>query len=377
MPRILFIGAHRRDRSPSQRYRFDQFIPYWERHGFDVHYASLIDEADDAVFYTPGNLLAKGRIFLKSFHLRREHVRMAAWFDLVFVQREAFMTGSTRFERALARSGPPVIYDFDDAIWHMDVSDGNRHLRWLKDPGKTATLIRLAHHVIAGNEHLAEYARGHNGSVEVIPTVIDTERYVPRTHGPQRGPVVIGWTGSRTSMAHLRKAAPVLQELAQRWGDRIRFRVVSDQPFTLPGLPVENVPWRHSSEPEDLAPMDVGIMPLRDDPWSRGKCGLKGLQYMAMGIPPVMSPVGVNSSIVRDGENGFLAADPAEWTAKLGLLIQDADLRARLGQEARRTVEQQYSTVAWRDHYVQLFNHLIRTHGDRNRTEVHRAAAPA
>lgn len=377
MPRILFIGAHRRDRSPSQRYRFDQFIPYWEEHGFSVHYASLIDEADDAVFYTPGNLAAKARIFLKSYRLRRQHVAMAAHFDLVFIQREAFMTGSTRFERALGRSGPPVIYDFDDAIWHMDVSDGNRRLRWLKDPGKTATLIRHAHHVIAGNAYLADYALKHNAQVEVIPTVIDTERYRPRVHGPSAGPVVIGWTGSQTSMAHLRKVTPMLQELGRRWGDRIRLRVVSDRPFTLPGLHVENVPWRSSTEPEDLAPMDIGIMPLRDDPWSRGKCGLKGLQYMAMGVPPVMSPVGVNTGIVRDGENGFLAADQAEWLEKLGLLIQDADLRGRLGREARRTVEEGFSTVAWRDHYIDLFNHLIRTHGNPHRTEDHRAAARA
>ncbi len=375
MPRILFIGAHRHDRSPSQRYRFDQFMPYWEARGFHVHYASLIDEADDAVFYTPGNLAAKARIFLKSFRLRSQHVRMAPSFDLVVVQREAFMTGSTRFERALAQSGPPVILDFDDAIWQLDVSEGNRHLRWLKDPTKTATLIRTAHHVIVGNEHLAAYARQHNPHVEVIPTVVDTERYVPRTHATGTQPVVIGWTGSHTSMTHLRKVTPMLHRLTRQWGDRIRFRVVSDRPFMEPGLRVENVPWRSGSEPEDLAPMDIGIMPLRDDPWTRGKCGLKGLQYMAMGIPPVMSPVGVNTTIVHEGLNGFLAATEAEWLEKVGMLVQDPDLRARLGHAARRTVEERYSTVAWRDHYIDLFNHLIRTHGHHHRTEGHGPAA--
>ena len=122
-----------------------------------------------------GSLRAKAQIFLKSLKRRKEHVRMAKDFDLIMVQREAFMTGSTRFERALAATGVPMVYDFDDAIWHMDVSEGNRKLRWLKDPGKTAKIIRLCRSVIAGNDFLAEHARKFNPKVEIIPTVIDTE----------------------------------------------------------------------------------------------------------------------------------------------------------------------------------------------------------
>lgn len=357
--RILFVAAHRPGRSPSQRYRFEQFAPYWAEHGVQVDYAWIIDAEDDKVFYSPGRILAKARIFKKSLKLRAEQVRRARDFDVVVLQREALMTGSIRFERAFANSGVPMVYDFDDAIWHMDVSEANRKLKWLKDPGKVPKIIALARHVIAGNEYLADYARKFNKRVEVIPTVIDTERYVPQAGSPRPdGKVVIGWTGSLTSVAHLQLALPMLRELWAEHGDRVIFRVISDRPLEAPGLPVENVRWNAATEAEDLAAIDVGIMPLPDNEWSRGKCGFKGLQYMGMGKAVVLSRVGVNSTIVQDGKNGFLASTDEEWKEKLSKLIADADLRRRLGLAARRTVEEKYSVIAWRDRYLALFNEL-------------------
>ncbi len=358
---VLFIAAHRPDRSPSQRYRFEQFAPYWAEHGVHVEYAWIIDEDDDKVFYSPGKILAKARIFKKSLKLRAEHVRRAKDFDLVVLQREALMTGSIRYERAFANSGVPLIYDFDDAIWHMDVSEANRKLKWLKDPSKVPKIIALANHVIAGNEFLADYARRFNTQVEVIPTVIDTDRYAPRPTAPRaNGKVVIGWTGSLTSVAHLQLAFPMLRELQDKLSDKLIFRVISDRDLEAPGLNVENVRWNAATEADDLAAIDIGIMPLPDNEWSRGKCGFKGLQYMGMGKAVVLSRVGVNSTIVQDGVNGFLASSDAEWKEKLSKLIADADLRQRLGQAARKTVEEKYSVIAWRDRYLALFNELTR-----------------
>ena len=360
MPSILFIASHRPGRSPSQRYRFEQFVPYWEKNGVQVQYAFIIDEEDDRAFYTKGRLLHKARIYRKSLKLRAEHVRMAKRFDLVMVQREAFMTGSIRFERELAASGIPLIYDFDDAIWHMDVSEANRRLKWLKDPAKTPKIIALASHVIAGNDYLADYARAHNQRVEVIPTVIDTERYVPFSSPPRAdGKIIIGWTGSLTSTPHLHTAIPFLRELQAEHGDRIAFRFISDRDIHVPGLDIENVRWNGASEPEDLAPIDIGIMPLPDTEWSRGKCGFKGLQYMGMAKAVVLASVGVNNTIVQDGVNGLLAGTPEEWKDKLRKLVANADLRHQLGREARRTVEERYSVVAWRDRYLELFAELL------------------
>lgn len=360
MPRILFIAAHRPDRSPSQRYRFEQFAAYWQQHGFSHEYAWLIDAADDRIFYSPGHITAKAGIFFKSWQRRAAQVQRAKDFDLVVVQREAFMTGSTRFEQRLAASGVPVIYDFDDAIWHMDVSEANRNLRWLKDPAKTSRIIALADVVIAGNNYLGDFARKYNKHIEVIPTVIDTEHYLPVAPVPRTdGRVVIGWTGSYTSLAHLKQQEPMLRALHGKWGDRILFRVISDRDLVLPGLPIDNVRWSSVREPEDLASIDIGIMPLPNDEWSRGKCGFKGLQYMGMGKAVVLSRVGVNTEIVQHGVNGLLALSPQEWLDALGQLIADADLRARMGQEARRTVEERYSVKAWRDRYLTIFKTVI------------------
>ena len=269
------------------------------------------------------------------------------------------MTGSTRFERRLKESGKPLIYDFDDAIWHLDVSEANRRLRWLKNPGKTADLIAMADQVIAGNAYLADYAHHHNERVLVIPTVIDTDRYQYQERARHDGVVTIGWTGSHTSQAYLEQALPVMHSLFSEHGDRLRFKVVSDRPLRAEGLPIDQVTWNSRTEPEDLADIDIGIMPMPDNEWSRGKCGFKGLQYMALGTAVVLERVGVNPDIVSAGVNGLLANGPEEWSKALGSLITDADLRDRLGREARRTVEERYSVKAWRDRYLEVFNELI------------------
>lgn len=360
MPRILFLAAHRPDRSPSQRYRFEQFTDHWAMHGFTSEYAWLLDAEDDRAFYSPGHIAAKAGIFLKSWLRRSRQVRGVRDFDLVIIQREAFMTGSTRFEKRLAASGVPVIYDFDDAIWLMDVSEANRKLSWLKAPGKTSKLIGLADLVIAGNDYLGDYARQYNEKVEVIPTVIDTDIYAPGPAQPRTDArVVIGWTGSYTSLSYLKQELPMLRELHARWGDRILFRVISDRDLEAPGLPVENIRWSSATEVQALAGIDIGIMPLPDDEWSRGKCGFKGLQYMGMGKAVVLGRVGVNRTIVQEGENGLLAGSSAEWIEALGKLITSADLRARMGAAARRTVEDRYSVKVWRDRYLELFNTLL------------------
>jgi len=152
----------------------------------------------------------------------------------------------------------------------------------------------------------------------------------------------------------------MLYALYEQWGDRILFRVISDREFVAPGLPVENVRWSSAREVEDLADIDIGIMPLPDNEWSRGKCGFKGLQYMGMAKAVVLSRVGVNTTIVTDNVNGFLAGSQAEWIDKLGQLIADADLRERSGRAARITVEERYSVKAWRDRYLELFRSLIK-----------------
>jgi len=250
------------------------------------------------------------------------------------------LLGQDWLER-LAASRRPLVFDFDDAIFLGDVSAANRWAGRLRPRGKAASLCRVAAHVTVGNATLADFARRYARAVTVIPSTIDTTSYVPRPRPSNPRPVV-GWTGSTTTVRYLEALHPVLVELRRA----IDFEMlVVGAPVDLPGIAVRYVPWNAGTEPDDLRPVDVGVMPLTDDEWSRGKSGMKALQYMALGIPPVVSPVGVNAQIVADGKNGFQARDNEEWVRKLLLLLRDPELRSRLGEEARRTVEQEYSAV--------------------------------
>lgn len=356
--RLFFVVPHRMDRSPSQRYRIEQFLSWFQANGFSTEYRPLLDAKDDPIFYSKGNLHGKFMIMVRAFFRRWRDLLAVERNDIVFLHREAFMLRGTFFEQLLRKRTSKLIFDFDDAIWLMDVSEHNRSLRWLKGPSKTNSIIRMADVVIAGNDYLATYARQFSRNVVVIPTVIDTDRYTPVPRS-LHGPVIIGWTGSKTSVAYLMNAAPMLLRLQEQFGNRVKFRFISDRDVVIPGLIADNVRWSSKEETSQLAAFDLGIMPMPDDDWSRGKCGFKGLQYMGMGIPSIMSRVGVNISMIRDGENGFLANGTEEWVEKVGRLVNDPELRARMGAEARRTVEQLYSVKAWRNEYLHLFNELI------------------
>lgn len=246
-------------------------------------------------------------------------------------------------EGALARRGPPIVYDFDDALFLRDMSPANRWAGVFKRPGKIRRILARSRVVLAGNDHLAEYARRFADDVRVLPTVIDTERYRPIEPRPCVEGVRIVWTGSPTTVRHLRLLEPALARLQAEEGVRVRV-IGAESPFR--SVETEVVPWRSDTEVEDLEPGDVGVMPLPDTDWERGKCGLKLLQYMGMGMAAVASPVGVNRTIIADGENGLLAATDAEWLDALRALVLDPDLRARLGRAARTTVESRYSVDA-------------------------------
>ncbi len=358
MPNVLFIASHRPHRSPAQRFRFEQYMDYLRENGFHCELSHIVEPGDDKYLYKPGHFVDKMGFVRRSILKRRADVARMRDFDIIFIQREALMTRSTWFERAFRKSRARIIYDFDDSVWLSNVSDANRRWGWVKDASKTSKLIALADLVFAGNNYLADYARRFNPSVEVVATTIDTEEYLPRTVRPE-SPVVIGWSGSITTIQHFRYAVPALRKLKAKYGDRIAFRVVGDGTFRQEELGITGLPWRKDTELDDLRAMDIGIMPLPDDEWARGKCGLKGLQYMALGIPTLMSPVGVNTEIIQHGVNGFLPRTDEEWVELISRLVEDADLRARMGAEARRTVEERYSVNAWRDTYLKHFNSLI------------------
>ena len=362
--RILFIASHRPGRSPSQRFRFEQYRDWLAERGFESEQSWLVSASDDARIYAPGHLGAKIGFAIRSQFTRARDLARADDFDLVFVHREALMTRGRWFERALSRMTAKVIFDFDDAIWmhgESAVSAANRAFAWVKDPDRTAESIALADLVFAGNGFLADYARARNPAVRVVPTTIDTDRFRTRRDrdADADGPVCIGWSGSPTTTPHLATVEDALVRVKERFGDRVRFRMIGDASWSSDRLGVRGEPWTLESELAGVDDLDIGIMPLPDDEWVKGKCGFKALLYMSLEIPAVVTPVGVNPEIVQDGENGLHAGTTDDWVEALSRLVEDAELRRRLGRAGRRTVETRYSVSAWRDVYLESFRGLL------------------
>lgn len=358
MPSIVFLAAHRKDRSPSQRFRFEQYFEYLEHQGFECKLLSLINEEEDKVFYTHGNYFKKFLIVLNCYFRRKKHIREARKADLVFIQREAFMTGSVWAERKLKQYRKKIIFDFDDSIWLSNVSNANRKFNWLKNPEKTSKIIALSDLIIVGNSYLAQYAKGFNKNVIVIPTTIEISNYNRLNEG-SKNQICIGWSGSLTTIQHFNFAIPILRKVKEKYGDRVCFKVMGDPDYRNDELDIKGISWSSESEIKTLSGFDIGIMPLPDDEWAKGKCGLKGLQYMALEIPTIMSPVGVNTEIITDGENGFLASTIEEWTEKLSLLIESEELRKKIGQKARQTVIDRYSVESQQKAYLDAINQLL------------------
>ncbi|WP_462280495.1 glycosyltransferase family 4 protein [Salinivirga cyanobacteriivorans] len=357
--RILYIVPHRMNRSPGQRFRCEHFIPHLQANGYEIDYANLLTAWDDRNFYKRHNYFLKLFIVIKSYFRRCRHVARVKQYNAVFIYREAFMLGRTRFERKIKRKGVPIIFDFDDAIWLNDVSDANKELKWLKRPEKTGEICAFSTLVIAGNQYLANYAKQFNDNVEIIPTTIDTSYHQPQEKKSEQNYVRIGWTGSSTTLKHFRLLIPVLEKLQKAYNGQLKIRVIADAGIDDERIEVENVPWSAHDEVARLNEIDVGIMPLPDDEWSRGKCGFKGLQYMSVGIPAVMSPVGVNTEIIEHGVNGYLAANDQEWAHTLKQLIDNAVLRKEIGAAGRATIVNRYSIDANKEKYLRLFEAVV------------------
>lgn len=344
--RVGFLALQAPDISPGQRYRVEAFLPALAARGITVRYDWVLDREDLRVFYGVEPAARKAAVAARAFGRRAASLARARDIDVWLVQREAFFLGN-QWGEWLASLRAPVVYDFDDAIWIRAISAANSRYAWLKNVDKMARIAALARTVLAGNAYLAAWARQHATDVRIVPTCVDTDVFAPVRPPSTEGPVVIGWSGSPSTVEHLRPLLPVLEQLVARVGDAVRIRVMGDPRFSHAPLGLRGEAWTPAAELALLREMDIGVMPLPDDQWTRGKCGLKGLVSMAMGAASVMSPVGVNTEIVTPGEDGFLPRTDTEWVDVLEQLVRDHALRARLGAAGRRTVIERYSVRRW------------------------------
>lgn len=341
--RILALATNP-ETGASTRFRVAQWQPHLTRAGFRLELDSFWSDRSASVLYRPGRALQKfgygcasglrRMLTLRSLHRRAE---------ALLIHREAFPLGLRPCFGALERFGGPLIYDYDDAMF-VAQRQGRGLLGRLEDLDTPRRLMARSDVVLAGNQWLADYARQHARDVVVLPTCIDTDWFRPRVRNDRRDRPVVGWIGSHSTAKYLLSLAPVLQAVAER----VSFTMLVVGSPTLPrirGVEVRAVGWNLKREAELFASCDVGIYPLWDDPWSRGKCGFKAIQFMACGVPVVAAAIGANRQIVQDGANGLLASTPEEWVEKLGRLLREEALRRTLGEAGRRTVEERYSTA--------------------------------
>jgi glycosyltransferase involved in cell wall biosynthesis len=338
--RVLALTRYAR-RGASSRLRTLQFLPGLASHGIEVVPRPLLDDAFLERRYAGAR--ADVLSIARAYATRAAEIRQDGGWDLVWLEKEAFPWLPAPIERALSRFRCPYVVELDDAWFHRyDASDSS--LVRLTLGGKLDAVMREAATVIAGNAYIAERAREAGAPrVEIVPTCVDVAKYsVPP---PLSGtiPFTVGWIGTPLTARYLDAVAGALARLTL--AAPLRLLAVGANDLQLSGVTVEPLPWSEETEAFSIARFDVGIMPLPDSPWERGKCGYKLLQCLAAGKAVVASPVGVNESIVREGENGFLARDEEGWVRGLRALRDDPARRAAMGEAGRQLVHERFSVA--------------------------------
>lgn len=335
--KVLFLTRYGR-LGASSRMRFLQFLPLFEQEGLKCTVAPLVDDAQLQARYQKGGYQLLG--MLQAYWRRIRTLMQRDSIDVVWIEKEALPWLPAWVERWLLR-GVPYVLDYDDAIFHNYDQHSSAWVRRFFGH-RIDRLMAGASLVIAGNAYLAKRARDAGAPrVEIVPTVIDLDRYaVKHALVPSGEPLRIVWIGSPSTVRYLTVLRVPLAVLSQKFS--LKLRVIGGGAIDLPGVDVEFVQWTEATEVASIQACDIGVMPLFDSPWERGKCGYKLIQYMACGLPVVASPVGVNGEIVCAGENGFLADTVNEWVDTLDRFLSDAALRQQMGKVGRRCVEAQY-----------------------------------
>jgi glycosyltransferase involved in cell wall biosynthesis len=324
--KVLFIT--RPENHPATRYRIIQYLDSFKNSGINSE-----------IIHFPESILGWVKLLKKSRN-----------FDIIFFQKKRV---TPFWLKQLRKKGPKLIYDFDDAV----MFNSSRHPN-PESPLRMNHFVGMVQNcdgIVAGNSYLKSLAEPYHKHVWIIPTTIDTSKYPIKSYSKIAGsPITLGWIGGGKSLVFLKALDSVFKKLAERHKD-IRLKIVCNEFFDSHNIEIIKKPWSENEEIMDVSTFDIGLAPLPDDPWSRGKCATKLLQYMTSGIPAVASAVGVHNDIIQDGINGFLASNDDEWVNKLNRLIEDKTLREKSGITARETVNKSYSVQANAPKLIEIF----------------------
>lgn len=348
--------------SPGQRFRLEQWAKYLEKDGFDFTFLPFEDDALHQSIYQAGQYAKKAQLMIQAFIRRLEILTKTQNFDLVFIYREAAAIGPAIIERLIAKQRLPIVYDFDDPIWMSYHSPTNGFFSYLKCPSKTATICRLATRVMVGNSLLAEYANQYSDHVNIVPSTLDIKDYPPKDYflvdRQEDKPVTLVWTGSHSTLPFLAEIKTLLQELAGKYSFRLSVISHTDT-YQMEGVTTISKRWNAATEAIDLHDADIGLAPFPNTGWTPWRCHGKILQYMAVGIPTIASPIGIIPDYIQDGVNGFLANSDQEWIEKISLLMESPSLRKKMGQAARETIKQRYSAEVWVPTIKEIFASVV------------------
>ena len=299
----------------ASRYRVLQYLPYLEQRGVETQVATY-----------PRGIIEYAQFFGK-----------VKDYDVIFLQRKRFNPPFLQILRSWANG---IVYDFDDAVMYRNSTAPSPYSRTRQK--RFARIIKAADHVIAGNSFLRDQAARFTERVTIIPTSIDRDRYYAKDARDKKNKVTIGWIGDHGSIHYLDKMRPIFEKLGKKYSN-LELKIICDTFVECENITVVKKLWSQQEEVDDLKSLDIGVMPLVDDPWSWGKCGLKILQYYGVGVPVVCTPVGVNRDVVQDRVNGFWAMTDDEWIGKLSVLIENPSLRHKMGLHGRELVRESYS----------------------------------
>ncbi len=342
------------DSAASMRQRLKQYVLTLETEGYEVEISSLL--GDDHIRRMNSGLGPSAFNIVLAYIKRFLLIISSHKQDVIWLHYESFPYLPSFAERLIFLSGKPVVLDFDDAIYHQYDDHRNTFVRTFLSR-KLQALMRGCAVCAVGNAYLADYAKRFCSDVRILPTVVDTGIYKPASIRKIDSPITIGWIGTPSTWNFVKPLVPSLQLLARRPG--VLVKIIGAGRIEMPPVGLDFVEWSEDSEIADIQSMDIGIMPLPDELWARGKCGYKLIQYMACGLPVVASPVGVNSTIVEHGVNGYLAESLDEFKVYIEQLLVNQELRSIMGSNGRLRVESDYSLKAHAPRFVKIIDDAI------------------
>ncbi len=355
MKTVLFVLPYPPNQAPSQRFRVEAYFPLLKQNNIKFHCQYFLDQEAWRALYKQGSVFKKSMAVFKGVLKRKFLLLKIHRYDYIFIHREAASVGPPFFEWFVSKVfRKKIIFDFDDAIWIPNVSENNRMARYIKSFWKIRYICKWAHKISAGNQYLLNWVSQYNKNLVLNPTCVDMhDKYVPVKTQSDR-PLVIGWTGSHSTMKYLDIILPVLKRLEKKHD--FVFMVISNENPKIDLQSFRFLPWKEATEIRDLMNFHIGIMPLENDAWSEGKCGFKIIQYLSLGIPAVASPVGVNTTIIDQSQSGFLCSGEEEWESALELLIQDEQKRSAFGSYGKHRMQHNFSIESNSSNFLSLFS---------------------